>query len=155
MATPPQHHDRRRGTRVWSDSDGRGSGGTIYWGAYSGRNSAGRGFVTLAESQWEDQIGPSILIQKINHTTINRRGPLNVWRIGRGIERRPCLWRRKLGRIFDQLVTERSIFMGPPARTPQRHHNQPLIGWVGAESSRGLRSGYVLWMAGGGVLRLR
>ena len=38
---------------------------------------------------------------KINHTTINRRGPLNVWRIGRGMERRPCLWRWKLGGIFD------------------------------------------------------
>jgi hypothetical protein len=59
------------------------------------------GIVTLAESQWEDQIEPSILVQKINHTTINRRGPLNVWRIGLGMERRPCLWRQKLGRIFD------------------------------------------------------
>ena len=36
------------------------------------------GFDTLAESRWEDQIGPSIPVQKINHTTINRRGPLNV-----------------------------------------------------------------------------
>jgi hypothetical protein len=114
------------------------------------------GFVTLAESRWEDQIGPSIPVQKINPTTINRRGPLNVWRIGRGMERRPCLWRQKLGRRHGQLVTERSISIGPPARTPQRHHNQPLIGWVGAESSRGLRSGCVLWcaffriMAGGG-----
>ncbi len=36
------------------------------------------GVVTLAESQWEDQIGPSIPVQKINHTTINCRGPLNV-----------------------------------------------------------------------------
>jgi hypothetical protein len=36
------------------------------------------GFVTLAESRWEDQIGPSIPVQKLNHTTINRRGPLNV-----------------------------------------------------------------------------
>ncbi len=26
----------------------------------------------------EDQIGPSIMVQKLNHTTINRRGPLNV-----------------------------------------------------------------------------
>jgi hypothetical protein len=98
---PPQHHDRRRGTRVWSDSDGRGSGGTVYWGAYSGKNSAGGGFDTQAELQWEDRIGPSIPVQKFNHTTINRRGPLNVWRIGRGTERRPCLWRRKLGGIFD------------------------------------------------------
>jgi len=53
------------------------------------------GFDTLAKSRWEDQIGPSILVQKINHTTINHRGSLNVWQIGRGKERRPCLWRRK------------------------------------------------------------
>jgi hypothetical protein len=59
------------------------------------------GFVTLAESRWEDQIGPFIPVQKINHTTINHRGPLNVWRIGRGIERRHCLWGRKLGGILD------------------------------------------------------
>ena len=59
------------------------------------------GFDTLAESRWEDRIGPSIPVQKINHTTINRRGPLNVWQIGRGMERRPCLWRRKLWGIFD------------------------------------------------------
>jgi hypothetical protein len=37
------------------------------------------GFVTLAESQWEDKIGPSNPVQKINHTTINSWGPLNVW----------------------------------------------------------------------------
>lgn len=59
------------------------------------------GFDTLAESRWEDRIGPSIPVQKFNHTTINRRGPLIVRRIGRGTERRPCLWRRKLGGRFD------------------------------------------------------
>jgi len=59
------------------------------------------GFDTLAESRWDDQIGPSIVVQKINHITINRWGPLYVRRIGRGTERRPCLWRRKLGGIFD------------------------------------------------------
>jgi hypothetical protein len=59
------------------------------------------GFDTLAESRWEDQIGPSIPVQKFNHTTINSRGPLNVRRIGRGTERRPCLWQQKLGGIFD------------------------------------------------------
>jgi len=36
------------------------------------------GFDTLAESQWKDRIGPSTPVQKINHTTINRRGPLYV-----------------------------------------------------------------------------
>ncbi len=59
------------------------------------------GVDTLAESRWEDQIGPSIPVQKINHTTINRQGPLYVWLIGRGTERRPCLWRRKIGGIFN------------------------------------------------------
>ena len=41
------------------------------------------GFDTLAQSRWEDQIGPSIPVQKINHTTINRRGP-HVWRLSVG-----------------------------------------------------------------------
>ena len=50
------------------------------------------GFVTLAELRWEDRIGPSIPVQKINHTTINRQGPLYVRQIRRGTERRPCLW---------------------------------------------------------------
>jgi hypothetical protein len=59
------------------------------------------GFDTLAESRREDQIGPSIPVQKINNATINRRGPLNVPQIGRGTERRSCLWRRKLRGIFD------------------------------------------------------
>jgi len=36
------------------------------------------GFDTLAESQWDDQIGPSIVVQKINHITINHWGPLYV-----------------------------------------------------------------------------
>jgi len=29
--------------------------------------------------------------------------------------------------------------MGPPALTPQTHHNQPRLGWVWAESARGPR----------------
>ncbi len=44
------------------------------------------GFDNLAESQWEDRIGPSTLVQKINHITINRRGPLYVRQIGRRTE---------------------------------------------------------------------
>jgi hypothetical protein len=36
------------------------------------------GFVTLAELRWADLIEPSIPVLKINHTTINRRGPLYV-----------------------------------------------------------------------------
>jgi len=36
------------------------------------------GFDTLAELQWKNQIGPSILVQKLDHTLINRRGPLYV-----------------------------------------------------------------------------
>jgi len=59
------------------------------------------GFDTLAELRWADRIGPSIPAEKINHTTINRRGPLYGRRIGRGMERRPCLWQRNLGGIFD------------------------------------------------------
>jgi hypothetical protein len=55
------------------------------------------GVDTLAESRWEDQIGPSIPVKKINHTTINRQGPLYVRRIGRGAEWRPRLWQWKLG----------------------------------------------------------
>jgi hypothetical protein len=42
------------------------------------------GFVTLAESRWEDQIGPSIMVQKLNHTTINRRGLLMFGESARG-----------------------------------------------------------------------
>jgi len=59
------------------------------------------GFDTLAELRCDDQIGPSIVVQKINYTTMNHWGPLYVRRIRRGTERRPCLWRRKLGGIFD------------------------------------------------------
>jgi hypothetical protein len=58
-------------------------------------------FDTLAESQWDDLIGLSIPVLKINHTTINRQGPIYGRRIGHGTERRPCLWRWKLGRLFD------------------------------------------------------
>jgi hypothetical protein len=36
------------------------------------------GFDTLAESRWADLIGPSIPVRKIEHTTINRWGPLYV-----------------------------------------------------------------------------
>jgi hypothetical protein len=59
------------------------------------------GFDILAKSRWADLIGPSIPTRKINHATINHRGPLNGRRIGRGMERRPCLWRRILRGIFD------------------------------------------------------
>jgi hypothetical protein len=34
------------------------------------------GFDTLAKSRWAVLIGPSIPARKINHATINRRGPL-------------------------------------------------------------------------------
>jgi hypothetical protein len=50
------------------------------------------GFDTLAELRWVVLIGPFIPAKKINHATINCRGPLYGWRIGRGMERRPCLW---------------------------------------------------------------
>jgi len=62
------------------------------------------GFDTLAESRWADLIGPPIQARKINHATINHRGPLYGRRIGRGMKRQPCLWRRILGGIFDAWV---------------------------------------------------
>ena len=42
------------------------------------------GFGILAESRWEDRIRPSIPAEKINHTTINRRGLLYVRRLAVG-----------------------------------------------------------------------
>jgi hypothetical protein len=42
------------------------------------------GVDTLAESRWADLIKPSIPAEKINHTTINRRGPLYVWQLAVG-----------------------------------------------------------------------
>ena len=41
------------------------------------------------------------------------------------------------------LATRRPISMVPLACTPQSYHNQPLLGWVWAESARRLRSGSV------------
>ena len=83
-------------------------------------------FDALAESRWENQIGLSILVKKINHTTISRRRPLHVRRIGLGTERQPCLWQRKFRVIFDAqegwkawAIGDRwSISMAPPALTP-------------------------------------
>ena len=45
---------------------------------FIGVHILGERFVTLAELRWADLIGPSIPVLKINHTTINRRGPLYV-----------------------------------------------------------------------------
>ena len=97
------------------------------------------GFDTLAESRWEDRIGPSIPVQKFNHTTINRRGPLNVRRIGRGTERRPCLWRRKLGGIFDAWggwkawpIGDRAVHFNGSARSHSKNTPQSTsvrLGW--------------------------
>jgi hypothetical protein len=53
----------------------------------------------------------------------------------------------KGGGRHGQLVTGRSISMGPPALTPFKHHNQLRFGSVGAESPRERRSGCVLWRA--------
>jgi hypothetical protein len=53
--------------------------GCMFWVKF-GR----RGFDTLAELQWADLIGPSIPAEKINHTTINHRGPLFVRRLAVG-----------------------------------------------------------------------
>jgi hypothetical protein len=85
------------------------------------------GFDTLAESRWEDRIGPSIPVQKINHhnqpsgaslCSANWSGDgtaaLFVATEIRGNIRRLRGWKRRHG----QLVTGRSISMGPPALSP-------------------------------------
>ena len=148
MATLPQHHDRRRGTRVWSDSDGRGSGGTVYWGAYSGRRYPGR--IAMGGPNWTVYPCPK---NQPYHNQPSGASECSANRPGDGTA--ACLWRRKLGGIFDswggrrhgQLVTGRSISMVTPALTPKTHHNQPRFGSVGAESPRERRSGCVLWRA--------
>jgi hypothetical protein len=69
---------------------------------------------------------------KNNHSSSTQlrtqpRTMLTARRIGRGMERRPCLWRRIVRGIFDaggggrrhgQFVTGRSISMAPPTHTP-------------------------------------
>jgi len=59
------------------------------------------GFDTLAELQWKDQIGPSIPVQNYQPYHNQPSGTSLCSEIGRGTERRPCLWRRKFGGIFD------------------------------------------------------
>jgi hypothetical protein len=84
------------------------------------------GFDTLAESQWVDLNGPSILAEKINHTTNNRRGPLYVRRLAVGRNGDPVCGDGNSGEYstlegggrHGQLVTGRSISMVPPALTP-------------------------------------
>jgi len=84
------------------------------------------GFDTLAESRWEDRIRPSIPAEKINHTKINRRGPLYVQRLAVGQNGGPVCGdgnsgeysTLKRGGRHGQLVTGRSISMAPPALTP-------------------------------------
>ena len=80
-------------------------------------------FDTLVESRWEDRIGLSIPVQKINHTTIK---PL-------------CLWQRKLRGIFDAYwgwkawpIGDRAVHFNGSARsysikTPQS--NLAQLGW--------------------------
>ncbi len=69
---------------------GEGAAAPFIWVHILAKIRPAGGFDTLAESRWDDQIGPSIMVQKINHITINRLVPLYVRRIGRGTERRPC-----------------------------------------------------------------
>jgi hypothetical protein len=123
------------------------------------------GFDTLAESRWEDQIGPSIPVQKINHITINRRRPLCVQLIGRRTERRPCLWRRKLGGIFDAwggwkawAIGDRAVHFNDSARsysinTPQSTSVRLDEGRIDQETEERLRFvmciSLELWPAGG------
>ena len=136
-ATPPQHHDRRPGTRVWSDSDGRGSGGTVYPGAYSGRNSAGGGVCYPGRIAMG---GPK------NQPYHNQPSGASLCSVNRPWDKTAALFvatkiRRNIRRLggggrHGQLVTGRSIPMVPPALTPQKHHNQPRFSSVGAESPR-------------------
>ncbi len=51
-----------------------------------------------------------------------------------------------------QLVTGRPISMIPPASTPEEHHNQHCLGWVGAESPREWRIGCILLCAFFGIM---
>ncbi len=100
------------------------------------------GFDTLVELRWEDRIWPSIPVQTIKHTTINRRGPLCVWWIGRGTERRPCVWRQKLGGLFNAWgrwkawpIGDRAVHFNGSARshsikTPQSTSVRLGGGWI-------------------------
>ena len=63
---------------------GKGAAAPYIGVHFLGKIRPAGGFVTLAESRWEDQIGPSITVQKLNHTTINCQGPLNFGESARG-----------------------------------------------------------------------
>ena len=69
---------------IWT---GEGAAATFIGVHILGKIRPAGGFYTLVDSRWEDRIGLSILVQKINHTTINSRGPLYVRQIGQGTER--------------------------------------------------------------------
>jgi hypothetical protein len=81
-------------------------------------------------------------------------------RIRCGTERRLCLWQQKLGEKLTlwvwvrhgQLASRRPISMGHPTCTHQTHHNQPWLGWVGAELVRGWRSSCICGVYFFGIL---
>ncbi len=92
--------------------------------------------------------------QKTNHTTINHW--VSLWSTNQTWDGKAALYVAMKNRGKNQCfggglgmanASGRPISMGLPARTPQTHHNQTRLGWVGAESARGWRSGCVLWCA--------
>jgi hypothetical protein len=125
------------------------------------------GFDTLAESRWEDQIGPSIPVQKstIPQSTIG--GLFMFGELAVGWNGGPVCgdgnWgeysTHKGGGRHGQLVTGGSISMALLARTPWWHHNQLGLGLVGADwpgnggAAEFCDVHFFGIMAGGGVLR--
>ena len=76
--------------------------------------------------------------------------------IGRGTERRPCLWQWKLRGIFDTWVGRWKAwpigdwafhFNGSARSHSIKTAQSTLFGLVGAESPRQRRSGCILWRA--------
>jgi hypothetical protein len=139
LPSPPRKTQKRR---IRSRSRGRTS------------RSAGpsRDRHMRAESRYAAQIGPAIPVKKFNYTTINRWIPL--WLTNQTWDGKAALFvaTNNRGKIRpfgggEGMVNARRwpISMGPPTCTPQTHHNQPWLGWVGVESARGWRSDCVLW----------
>ena len=118
--------------------------------------SAGGGFDTLDESRWADLIGPSIPAEKVNHTTINLRGPLCVRRLAVGWNGCPVCGDGNKRGIFDAWVGrwkawpigDRAFHFNGSARSHSiKTAQSTMFGLVGAESPRQRRSGCILWRA--------
>ncbi len=107
-----------------------------------------------AESRYAAQIGPAIRVKNqpyhnqplgtssVDESDVGRKGGFVCG--DKKLGKKLTLW----GWVrHGQLASGRPISMGPPTCTPQTHHNQPRLSWVGAESARGWGSGCVLWCA--------